>query len=515
MRDVRAHAWSPVVLVALCVMLGLQGQAQQQAPRASDLLQELTARDSQVSVTWNERENIPRSLIGRLTQSSGAPARQVALEFVRRNGSLFGLVDPERELQLVREESDRLGITHLRFAQIHEGVPVFGSEMRVHVNAAGIVSGVQAELLPGIAVSAEPGIGPEVGLQMARSHAGDSAARGASTLVIFDRGRLPRGPRQDRLAWQVTLRSGPAGEWVYFVDAVDGNVLFRYTTRHDARFRVVYSYHMGAECDLGQLLYVENGPVVPNPGQAATSAHQFTGDFYDYYWSTHGRDGYDDAGSHMVSVVGLASGAAYYSPGCEATYYENAYVTKDVVAHEWQHAVTQFTANLVFSCEPGALNESMSDVFAAMVDRDDWLIGEDLPGGYIRSLADPTASQQPQPDTTSGFNPCAGVHHNSGIPNKVAYLVAEGGTHYGVVVTGSDAIGSRRSGIGRSGSIWARIPILRALETRPFWPPALYTVPGVERSAPFRVLGRPSLWASRVQPRLHHPRRAIPSAFGH
>jgi hypothetical protein len=112
------------------------------------------------------------------------------------------------------------------------------------------------------------------------------------------------------------------------------------------------------------------------------------------------------------------------------------YATKDVVAHEWQHAVTQFTANLIYSCQSGALNESMSDVFGAMVDRDDWLMGEDLPGGYIRSISDPRASRPPQPDTNNGANACAGVHTNSGIPNKVAYLVSDGGVHYGVSVAG-------------------------------------------------------------------------------
>ena len=186
MRHGRAHIWSRGIVAALFVLLGLQGQAQQQGSPPSGVLQGLTAGNPQVSVTWNERENIPRSLVGRLTQTSAAPAREVAIEFVRRNGSLFGLVDPARELQISREESDRLGITHVRFWQFHEGVRVFGSELRVHVNAAGIVSAVQAELLPRIAAGTEPGIGSAAALQIAGSHAGDSAARGTSALVIFD-----------------------------------------------------------------------------------------------------------------------------------------------------------------------------------------------------------------------------------------------------------------------------------------------------------------------------------------
>lgn len=72
----------------------------------------------------------------------------------------------------------------------------------------------------------------------------------------------------------------------------------------------------------------------------------------------------------------------------------------DVVAHELTHAVTEHTANLEYQDESGALNESFSDIFGAMVDRDDWEAGEDIytpniAGDAMCSLSDPASIPNP------------------------------------------------------------------------------------------------------------------------
>jgi vibriolysin len=60
-------------------------------------------------------------------------------------------------------------------------------------------------------------------------------------------------------------------------------------------------------------------------------------------------------------------------------------VALDIAGHEMTHGVTEYSANLTYANESGALNESMSDVFGAMVesyarggvvDGDTWKIGE-------------------------------------------------------------------------------------------------------------------------------------------
>ncbi|HKS32284.1 MAG TPA: M4 family metallopeptidase, partial [Enterobacteriaceae bacterium] len=121
----------------------------------------------------------------------------------------------------------------------------------------------------------------------------------------------------------------------------------------------------------------------------------------------------------------------------------------DVVAHELSHGVTETEAGLIYFEQSGALNESLSDVFGALVkqyqkqqtaDRADWLIGEGLlaegiNGRGLRSMSepgtaydDPLLGKDPQPGHMKDFiktrEDNGGVHLNSGIPNRAFYLAA-------------------------------------------------------------------------------------------
>lgn len=106
------------------------------------------------------------------------------------------------------------------------------------------------------------------------------------------------------------------------------------------------------------------------------------------------------------------------------------------------HGVVEYEANLAYQNQSGALNESFADVFGTLIeyeyqkDKADWLCGEDVwtpnvQGDALRSLSDPTRFDQPDhmnnyknlPNTEQGD--WGGVHINSGIPNKAAYLVAQ------------------------------------------------------------------------------------------
>jgi Zn-dependent metalloprotease len=120
-----------------------------------------------------------------------------------------------------------------------------------------------------------------------------------------------------------------------------------------------------------------------------------------------------------------------------------------VIGHELTHGITQHTTNLVYQGQPGALNESISDVFAALVeqyklghsaDHASWLIGEGLftdqvSGDGLRSLKAPGTAydddvlgKDPQPATMADYidttDDNGGVHLNSGIPNHAFYRLA-------------------------------------------------------------------------------------------
>ena len=140
----------------------------------------------------------------------------------------------------------------------------------------------------------------------------------------------------------------------------------------------------------------------------------------------------------------------------------------DVVAHEWQHAVTQFTANLVYSNESGAINESFSDIMGSMAERywygetstgacgrNTWKMGELVwtPGNgncdALRYLYAPWLAGNPwyYPSRYTGTADNGGVHSNSGISNYAFYIISKGGC-------GTFCIGPYGGGIGADASTW-------------------------------------------------------------
>ncbi|MFI8684207.1 M4 family metallopeptidase [Rossellomorea sp. NPDC077527] len=196
---------------------------------------------------------------------------------------------------------------------------------------------------------------------------------------------------------------------------------------------------------------------------AAVDAHYYAGKTYDYYKNTHNRNSYDGNGGALNSTVhyGRNYNNAFWN-GQQMVYGDGDGSTfislsggVDVVAHELTHAVTDTTADLIYQNESGAINESMSDIFGTLVEFDaninpDWEIGEDIytpnkSGDALRSMSDPTKYGDPDHYSVryTGTQDNGGVHINSGIGNKAAYLLSQGGTHYGVSVSG---IGNAKTG---------------------------------------------------------------------
>jgi bacillolysin len=187
------------------------------------------------------------------------------------------------------------------------------------------------------------------------------------------------------------------------------------------------------------------------------SAHYNAGKTYDYYLQTHGRNSINAQGNNIESFINVTEtdettgkivqmDNAFWNG--EAMFYGNGSAVfsalpkaLDVAGHEISHGVIQNTANLDYQGESGAMNESFADVFGAMIDRDDWQMGEDIvvnrtyfPTGYLRDLSNPhnggtsinNASWQPSNynERYKGTDDNGGVHINSGIPNYAFYLFA-------------------------------------------------------------------------------------------
>jgi Zn-dependent metalloprotease len=169
------------------------------------------------------------------------------------------------------------------------------------------------------------------------------------------------------------------------------------------------------------------------------------------------RNSIDDQGLRLDSTVHYSQNydnafwngqQMVYGDG-DGEIFNRFTISIDVIGHELTHGVTQFEAGLIYQGQQGALNESMSDVFGALVkqwvnkqtaDQADWLIGQGLFTSKINGVAlrsmkapgtaydDPLLGKDPQPghmkDIYKGNKDNGGVHINSGIPNRAFYLAA-------------------------------------------------------------------------------------------
>lgn len=205
----------------------------------------------------------------------------------------------------------------------------------------------------------------------------------------------------------------------------------------------------------------EDGPA--STDEAVNRAYDGLGTTRDFYSEVFDRNSVDDNGMRLDGYVhydvefnnAFWDGRRMIFGDGDGRQFTDFTKSLDVIAHELTHGVTEFSAGLIYHNQPGALNESMSDVFGSLVkqwalgqtaDQADWLIGAeiftpDVDADALRSLKAPGTAynnaefgRDPQPDHMSRFvslpdtrfGDWGGVHINSGIPNKAFYLTAIG-----------------------------------------------------------------------------------------
>lgn len=231
-------------------------------------------------------------------------------------------------------------------------------------------------------------------------------------------------------------------------------VAFAAATSTGTKRRTIYDAGHNTKLP-GKLVRGEGDP--KSKDAEINEAYDGSGKTYDFYLKVLQRNSIDGKGMRLDSTV-------HYSRNFDNAFWDGRQMvygdgdgdlfqrfTKclDVIGHELTHGVTQFEAGLEYQDQPGALNESFSDVFGSLIKQyakkqkakqADWLIGEGLftkkvHGVAIRSMKapgtaydDPTIGKDPQPAHMSHFvkttSDNGGVHINSGIPNKAFYELA-------------------------------------------------------------------------------------------
>jgi bacillolysin len=432
---------------------------------------------------------------------SPARSRDKAARFLIDNRDLLKLADPASELVPRRQWRDRAGMVHIRYRQTFRDIPLWGREAAVHMDAAGDVFLFQGGHAPTPqTVETTPVLSPDSAVDIVRERVGMTGdgiePPGVGRVIHTD----PNG--NHRLAYKVEIFPALDRRWRYFVDARTGEILSRNSRvatelaaasgddligeterftvwREDGDYFLVdptvplddppydpvpairskgNTYVFDARNGDSDLYFIASDRRDGGWDPAGVSAADHIAAFHAYYRNTFGRNGLDDGNLNYLAVVHLLADYpnafwngkfVVFGDGDGRTFGSLA-AGLDIAAHELQHGVTQFSTGLIYENQSGALTEALSDIFACMVDRDDWTVGEDVvltAPGYLRNLADPSQGLTPLPTRMSEYRNLpntesgdwGGVHINMSIPARAAYLMAEGLTVEGL-----------GTGIGRS-----------------------------------------------------------------
>ncbi len=403
------------------------------------------------------------------------------------------------ELKAQSIEFDDLNMAHTKVRQTVGEIPVWEGEAIVHLKADGALSSITDNLKNSISVSTKANISADEASEIAQKFYGGTARLSEQPKVgmwIF------RGDSRDHLTYRVEMPridgSDETAVPVIFVDAQTGENVFEYNNLQTGSGSSLYSGTVNINTSsVGSTFYMEDltrkqgtfnmnstGSETSGTGgtqsrytdtddvwnttiqRAGVDAHYGAAKTFDYYQTAHNRNGIDGSGGPgttaaaangvglIVSRVHFGSSGRYNN----AFWYNNQMsygdgdgsnftplTTIDICGHEMTHGVTERTANLTYANESGALNESMSDVFGAMVELytdggtlngDTWKIGEDAytpgtAGDALRRMDNPNSVGDPDHYSVryTGSADSGGVHTNSAIPNHVYFLVAAGGTN--------------------------------------------------------------------------------------
>jgi len=394
---------------------------------------------------------------------------------------------------LIGTEKDKLGLTHYRYRQTKNGIPIRDAVFIVHVYQDKIHS-FNGIIYSDVNVGNAFSITPQEALSSALAYVNAEEYMWQKSSEETWIKRIRNNPEATfypvaekeiifsdkekafRAAYKFDVyASRPVSRQHIYVDAGNGNIVraFKklygtdvpatavtkysgtrqittdsvqpnlYRLHESGRGNGIFTYNMQQQTDYNQAVdftdtdnYWNN--VNGNLDEAATDAHWGAEMTYDYYWDTFGRNSIDGDGFALYNYVHYdqAYDNAYWNGDC-MTYGDggnsNPFCVLDVCAHEITHGLDEFTANLDYAGESGAMNEGFSDIFGTAVEfyakpaQANWTCGENI-GFVIRNQQNPNA--EGDPDTYLGVNwdQAQEVHRNSTVLSHWYYLLCQGGS---------------------------------------------------------------------------------------
>ena len=419
--------------------------------------------------------------------------------FMEESKSLTGIDNPRESFKITGIHTDNLGIKHIKSIQQYKGIDIYGSESTLHIDSQKErFTGSIYLVAQDIPTSPRTGIAQvldktKADLQKVTIYRELSPKQKEFlhyespeyALVIYKKDN-----QEYALTWEISVRPNFIEQWKYFVDASTGEIIHKFNNTQSDGPMTATGYDLNdvlrtfdVYLDQGTYYLYNSSEAMYNSAtdegviltldanntstvdldykyvtsanntwtqKSAISAHYNAARTYEYFHNTFGRNSINGQGGNIVSLVNVTEEdgssmenafwngqAAFYGNGGDN--FKSMAGALDVTAHELGHGVVSNTANLEYYGQSGAINESYADIFGSMVDRDDWLIGEDItkptfsPSGAVRDMANPhnqgdktKAYWQPAHVTEMylGTGDNAGVHINSGIGNHAYYLYA-------------------------------------------------------------------------------------------
>lgn len=422
----------------------------------------------------------------RLKKETGKITRDKADQEFKKNLEM----DVDDELRAEKSEKDQIGFIHDKYQQYYKKVKVEGAVYSTHAKN-NIIESYSGEYKGIKNFDVKPTISSAQGLSAAINHVGadtyawDNTVKNSYTdykkpvgeLVIIGGASDDDNPLT--LAWKYDIYAAEplyraevyinakTGEFVkenFLIHNINspssGTTLFNgvrnftadlsgttYRLRQTTSGLGVETYSLGKGTNYAAATDVTSVNNTTWSDATAVQAHWGAEQTHAFFLNKLGRNSFNNAGAIIKSYVHYSSNYVNaFWDGSRMTYGDGDGVTYaplvslDICGHEIAHGVTTYAANLTYSYESGALNESFSDIFGECVENfakgtNDWLMSCDigLKGcGAFRSMSNPNLYSHPDTYLGSfwyaGTGDNGGVHYNSGVQNKWFYILTTGET---------------------------------------------------------------------------------------
>eukprot|EP00808_Paulinella_micropora_P027121 g80827.t1 len=332
----------------------------------------------------------------------------IAQEFLTEHGIAFGVTDVS-QLELTGQTSDFLGWTHLTYRQTvgtSQRIEVVSGVLKLHFDEEGRLSAVSGMVLPSLPNDPQLECEQEAALSTAQRYLQAMQAEGSFGRQLRKEGRpeplKPQWPSQQReqarpaKAWKLVASEVTVYKDGLLEDKSRGEALLSYklTMRQEERTQVVlveaqtcnkvlvswslvapalhreiyeHEYNKGKSTPV----WLEGDPFPGYLTQDEQNLVQLTEETYWFFRNAFARDSFDEKGGSMIAVANWTGGQPSVCPNAQWT---GAYIRAcsgvagiDVIAHEWAHAYTERTAELIYAYQSGAINEALSDIWGETV----------------------------------------------------------------------------------------------------------------------------------------------------